>query len=90
MKKIQVTLTKKECEVEIIELNSYFVAKAVEAKLALKHATVSLKKVHKDYNTGEEKIVYNTSINSEENARVIIEEVLPFLEELVDAMTGKE
>lgn len=90
MKKIQVTLTKKECEVEIIELNSYFVAKAVEAKLALKYATSSLKKIHKDYDTGEKKIVYSTSVNSEENARVIIEEVLPFLEELVDAMSGKE
>lgn len=38
MKQIQFGTTKRECEIEIIELNTYFIAKAIKAQLKMQSA----------------------------------------------------
>lgn len=90
MKKIQVSSVEKTCNIEIIELNSYLITKAVKAKVYMEMIAGPLKKTRRDSESGEEKISYNTYIDSEENSRILVEEILPFLSELVDAFEGKE
>lgn len=90
MKKILVSSIQENCNVEIIKLNSYLITKVVKAKVYADMIIGPLKKVKTDVNTGEEKTSYGTYIGNEESARILVEEVLPFLSELVDALEEKE
>lgn len=90
MKKILVSSIQENCNVEIIKLNSYLITKAVKAKVYADMIISPLKRVKKDGEVGEEKISYGTYVGNEENARILVEEVLPFLSELVDALEEKE
>ena len=90
MKKILVSSIQENCNVEIIKLNSYLITKAVKANVYMDMIIGSLKKVRKDSEIGEEKISYGTYLGNEENSRILVEEVLPFLNELVDALEEKE
>lgn len=90
MKKILVSSIQETCNVEIIKLNSYLITKAVKAKVYMDMIIGPLKKVKKNIENGEEKVSYETYLKNEENARILVEEVLPFLSELVDALEEKE
>lgn len=90
MKKILVSSIQENCNVEIIKLNSYLITKAVKAKVYMDMIIGPLKKVKTDVNAGEKKISYGTYIGNEESSRILVEEVLPFLSELVDALEEKE
>ena len=84
MKKIQVSTIQQTADVQVISLNAYFIAKAIKAEVAMKNALKGNKKVSKDEN-GEEKITYSRYLNSEEDAQVLHEQILSFLEELCNA-----
>lgn len=84
MKKIQVSTIRKEANVQVIELNTSFVAKAVSARINAEIA-------------GEEMLIKSEDgkfikqvFLSADSARRVVEEVLPFLQELVDALEEKE
>lgn len=92
MKKIQVTTTKKEAFVQIIELDASFIARVVRLQAKLEPVLVDAKRVKTKYNEltqkreevldekGNKTYEYKT-IPSE----LVVDEVMPFLEELCAA-----
>ena len=84
MKKIQVTTIEKTANVQIIELNASFIAKAVSAKINTEIASEELMARSEDG-----KFTKQTWISAD-SARRIVHEVLPFLRELTDALEGKD
>jgi hypothetical protein len=81
-KKINFSSVQKQANVEVIELNTYFIAKTIKALSTLEnamsdgvHETVSV-------DSGKEELKF-TAISSK-HVQKIYEEVLPFLKELED------
>lgn len=92
MKKIQVTATKKETFVQIIELDASFVARVVRLQAKLEPVLVDAKRAKTKYNEVTQKreevldekgnkIYEYKAIPSE----LVVDEVMPFLEELCAA-----
>ena len=84
MKKIQVSVIKKEANVQVIELNTSFVTKAVSAKINAEIAAEEL------LIKSEDKQITKQIVLSADSARRVVYEVFPFLRELVDALEEKE
>jgi hypothetical protein len=102
MKKIQVTTVQKQANVEVIDLNSYFIAKAVKAQLVAHNVidpmTVTVNQpvidakghIEKDEH-GDDLFQDITIINRDhfeptvEQMQAILNDVIPFLDELVKA-----
>lgn len=100
MKKIQVSTVQKQANVEVIDLNSYFIAKAVKAQLVAHNVidtmTVTVNqpvidakgRVEKDEH-GDDLFQDITIINRDnfeptvEQMQAILNDVIPFLDELV-------
>lgn len=102
MKKIQVSTVQKQANVEVIDLNSYFIAKAIKAQLVAHNVidpmTVTVNqpvmdakgRVEKDEH-GDDLFQDVTIINrnhfepTPEQMQAILDDVIPFLDELVKA-----
>lgn len=84
MKKIRVNTIKKEANVQVIELDSSFIVKAVRARINAEIASEELLTKSDDGKFTKQLFL------SADSARRIVEEVLPFLSELVDALEEKE
>ena len=92
MKKIQVTTTKKEAFVQIIELDASFIARVVRLQAKLEPVLVDAKRVKTKYNelTQKREEVLDEKGNKVYEYRTIpselvVDEVMPFLEELCAA-----
>lgn len=102
MKKIQVSTVQKQANVEVIDLNSYFIAKAVKAQLvahnvidpmtiAVNQPVIDAKgRIEKDEH-GDDLFQDVTVINrnnfepTAEQMQAILDDVIPFLDELTKA-----
>ena len=84
MKKIQVSTIKEEAQIQIIRLDSSFIVKAVRAKLNAEMASEEMLTKSDDGKFTEQLSL------SADSARRVVEEVLPFLSELIDALEEKE
>lgn len=102
MKKIQVSTVQKQANIEVIDLNSYFIAKAVKAQLVahnvidpmttvVNQPVIDAKgHVEKD-ERGDDLFQDITVINQNhfeptaEQMQAILDDVIPFLDELVKA-----
>lgn len=93
-KKIQISTVEMTANAQVINLNAYFISKAVEAKLELINALKDCKyKKHivdetdTDGNEtkGHDVTEYNRYKMMEDQIEAIDTKILPFLEELVDA-----
>ena len=84
MKKIQVSTIKEEAQIQIIRLDSSFIVKAVKAKLNAEMASEEMLTKSDDGKFTEQLSL------SADSARRVVEEVLPFLSELIDALEEKE
>lgn len=92
MKKIQVTTTKKEAFVQVIELNASFIARVVRLQAKLEPILIDAKRVKVRYNDTTQK---REEILDEKGNKVyeyktipselVVDEVMPFLEELCAA-----
>lgn len=101
MKKIQVSTVQKQANVEVIDLNSYFIAKAVKAQLVAHNAidpmvceatrpvVESNGKVKKDEHGDDMfetvKFIERNNQITPEALQTILDDVIPFLDELVKA-----
>ena len=92
MKKIQITTVKQTCDVQVIGINAYLIAKAIKAQIAVENAVEEAKRTKTKYN--EETKQYEDVLDKNGNkvieynsikGRIIAEKVLPFLNELVEA-----
>lgn len=98
MKKIQVTTVEQTAQVQVINLNSYLVAKSVRTMLSLKHAiegtrTEDSVTIRASETAGDDdKFEYRYNLNkfTVESIDVLHDEVLPFLEELCNAFEEAE
>jgi len=91
-KTIQVSTVEKMANIEVIELNSYFISKAVKAQYTLEQLLAKAKREKETYNEetkkyekildekGKPVIEYNSISGAQ-----LAEKVLPFLNELVKA-----
>ena len=90
MKKIQISTVKKECQVQVIELNAYLISKAVKAQVVLENALNKKEKTKwNDTTQKSEKVLDDNgnqvySYNSVDGA-LLAEKILPLLNELVEA-----
>jgi shikimate kinase len=92
MKKIQVTTIEKMASVQVIELNASFIAKVVRLQAKLEPILVDAKRVKTRYNEVTQK---REEILDEKGNKVyeyktipselVVDEVMPFLEELCAA-----
>lgn len=80
-KKINFSSVQKQANVEVIELNTYFIAKTIKALSTLENAMSD--GVRKNQQSSDEKDIIFTAISSK-HVQKIYEEVLPFLKELED------
>lgn len=80
-KKINFSSVQKQANVEVIELNTYFIAKTIKALSTLENAM--LDGVRKNTQVSDDKDIIFTAISSK-HVQKIYEEVLPFLKELED------
>lgn len=80
-KKINFSSVQKQANVEVIELNTYFIAKTIKALSTLENAMSD--GVRKNPKSDDEKDIMFLAISSKHVQR-IYEEVLPFLKELED------
>ena len=102
MKKIQVSTVQKQANVEVIDLNSYFIAKAVKAQLVahnvidpmttvIKRPVVDAKGRFEKDEHGDDLFQDVTVIDrnhfepTPEQMQAILDDVIPFLDELVKA-----
>lgn len=102
MKKIQVSTVQKQANVEVIDLNSYFIAKAVKAQLVAHNAidpmTVTVRQPVMDAKGRIEKDEHGDDLFQDvpvinrnkfeptpEQMQAILDDVIPFLDELVKA-----
>ena len=92
MKKIQVTTIKKEAFVQIIELNASFIARVVRLQAKLEPILIDAKRVKVRYNDATQKreeVLDENSNNTYEYrtipSEIVVDEVMPFLEELCKA-----
>lgn len=84
-KKINFSSVQKQANVEVIELNTYFIAKTIKALSTLENAM--LDGVRKNTQVDSDKDIIFTAISSK-HVQKIYEEVLPFLKELEDGFTS--
>ena len=84
MKKIQVSTIKEEAQIQIIRLDSSFIVKAVKARINAEMASEEIMTRSEDGKFTKQLFI------SADSARRILYEVLPFLNELVDALEEKE
>lgn len=84
MKKIQVSTIKEEAQIQIIRLDSSFIVKAVKARINAEMASEEMMTRSEDGKFTKQLFI------SADSARRILYEVLPFLNELVDALEEKE
>ena len=91
MKKIQLTTIEQTAQVQVINLNSYLVAKSVRVMLSMKHA-IRGTRVEENEVDEDGKPVYNYILSAfnAESIDVLHDEVLPFLEELCNAFEEAE
>lgn len=91
MKKIQVTTVEQTAQVQVINLNSYLVAKSVRVMLSMKHAIEGsrIDEESKDED-GKPILSYNPHVFNPDSIDVLHDEVLPFLEELCNAFEEAE
>lgn len=80
-KKINFSSVQKQANVEVIELNTYFIAKTIKALSTLENAMSD--GVRKNTQVSDDKDIIFTAISSK-HVQKIYEEVLPFLKELED------
>lgn len=80
-KKINFSSVKEQANVEVIKLNTYFIAKSIKALSIIESAMKD--GVRKNPQSSDEKDIMFTAISSSHVQR-IYEEVLPFLKELED------
>jgi len=92
MKKIQVTTIEKMANVQIIELNASFIAKVVRLQAKLEPILIDAKRVKSRYNdtTQKREEVLDENGNKTYEYRtipseIVVDEVMPFLEELCEA-----
>ena len=89
-KKIQMSLVKKECQIQVIELNAYLISKVVKAQVLLENAINKKEKTKWDDNTQKSEKVLDEKGNptysySSVNGELLDEKVLSILNELVEA-----
>lgn len=80
-KKINFSSVKEQANVEVIKLNTFFIAKSIKALSIIESAMKD--GVRKNPQSSDEKDIMFTAISSSHVQR-IYEEVLPFLKELED------
>lgn len=80
-KKINFSSVQEQANVEVIKLNTYFIAKSIKALSIIESAMKD--GVRKNPQSSDEKDIIFTAISSSHVQR-IYEEVLPFLKELED------
>lgn len=100
MKKIQLSTVEQTAQVQVININSYLVAKSVRIMLSMKHAiegTRTQEMVTSDDGDGRARVVpsvtedgepdykYNLHRFTSDSIDVLHDDVLPFLEELCNA-----
>ena len=92
MKKIQVTTFQKMADIQVIELNSAFIARVVRLQAKLEPVLIDAKRVKTRYNdtTQKREEVLDENGNKTYEYRTIpselvVDEVMPFLEELCAA-----
>lgn len=92
MKKIQVTTVSKQANVQVIELNASFIARVVRLQAKLEPILIDAKRVKIRYNDTTQKreeVLDENGNNIYEYktipSEIIVDEVMPFLEELCEA-----
>lgn len=94
MAKIIVSSVQKNCQVAVIEVNPYLIAKAIRSQIILENIArnASMHKDTTDPETGETiaKVSYSAYKVGEENIKDLCEKVLPFVAELATAFEGEE
>lgn len=92
MKKIQITTIEKMASVQVIELNASFIAKVVRLQAKLEPILVDAKRVKTKYNelTQKREDVLDENGNKTYeyraiDSKLVVDEVMPFLEELCAA-----
>lgn len=92
MKKIQVTTIEKMANVQIIELNASFIAKVVRLQAKLEPVLIDAKRVKSRYNDATQKREEVLDENGNKTyeyrtipSEIVVDEVMPFLEELCKA-----
>lgn len=102
MAKIQISTIEKQANIQVIELNSSFISRSMRAMMtveAIASEVRSIKKVWDDKkgsievkdDKGNPVYEYGKKGNgiSENNAKILCEKVLPFLQELTDAFEAE-
>lgn len=101
MAKIQVSTVTKQANVQVIELNAYAITKIVKAQIRLKDALKNAERKKQEYKvvddeTGEKSWVSVLDENGNEiveynnvDGNMLNNEVMPLLQELVDALEGE-
>ena len=101
MKKIQLSTIEQTAQVQVINVNSYLVAKSVRVMLSMKHAIAGTRiqdattdeegrRVPSVTEDGEPVYNYNLCKFDAEGIDVLHDDVLPFLEELCKAFEEAE
>ena len=92
MKKIQVTPIKKEAFVQVIELNASFIARVVRLQAKLEPILIDAKRAKTKYNEVTQKREEILDENGNKTyeyktipSEFVVDEVMPFLEELCEA-----
>lgn len=101
MAKIQVSTVTKQANVQVIELNAYAITKIVKAQIRLKDALKNAEHKKREYKVVDDETGEKAWVNVlDENGNEIVEysnvdgsmlnnEVMPLLQELVDALEGE-
>ena len=101
MAKIQVSTVTKQANVQVIELNAYAITKIVKAQIRLKDALENAEHIKQEYKVIDDETGGKEWVNVlDENGNEIVEyrnidgnmlnnEVMPLLQELVDAFEGE-
>lgn len=89
-KKIQMSSVKKECQIQVIELNAYLISKVVKAQVLLENAINKKEKTKWNDNTQKSEKVLDEKGNptysySSVSGELLDEKVLSILNELVEA-----
>lgn len=89
-KKIQMSSVKKECQIQVIELNAYLISKVVKAQVLLENAINKKEKTKWNDSTQKSEKVLDEKGNptysySSVSGELLDEKVLSILSELVEA-----
>jgi hypothetical protein len=89
-KKIQMSLVKKECQIQVIELNAYLISKVVKAQVLLENAINKKEKTKWNDSTQKSEKVLDEKGNptydyKSVDGKLLDEKVLSILNELVEA-----